>query len=85
MTLLGQYTADDMRYAGLGEIRGEELRRMVWCQVSIPRRDKEWWKVGGSVQWHGIRDGAHALCKVEDRGMTEEGVGVCSGGVEWMV
>ena len=37
------------------------------------------------MQWHGIRDGAHALCKVEDRGMTEEGVGVCSGGVEWMV
>ena len=70
---------------GAGEIGGKESRRMAWHQVGVPRRDKEWWKVGGSVQWHSIRDGVCALCRVKDRGMTEEGAGVCGGEVKWMV
>ena len=70
---------------GAVEIGGDELRRMAQCRIGVPRRDKEWWKVGGSVQWRGIRYRACALRRVEDRGMTEEGTGVCGGKVKWMV
>ena len=54
-------------------------------RIGIPRRDKEWRKVGGSVQWRGIRDEKRALRKVEDRGVTGEGARVCGGVVGWMV
>ena len=70
---------------GAGKTGGEESRRMAQHRVGIPRQDKEWWKVGGSVQWRSIRDGVCALCRVKDRGVTEEGAGVCGGEVEWMV
>jgi hypothetical protein len=73
---------------GMNRIRDGELRRMVQHRVGIPRQDKEWQKVGGCVQWHDTRDrtcGHNALCRVEVRGMTGEGVEVCSGMVRWIV
>ena len=70
---------------GTVEIGGDELRRMARRRIGVPRQHKEWQKVGGSVQWCGIRDRARALHRVEDGGVTGKGTGVCGGEVEWMV
>ena len=58
---------------GASEIGGDESRRIAQRRIGVPRRDKEWRKVGGSVQWRGIRDEKRALHKVEDRGVMGEG------------